>query len=54
MKTSRKPTARAKAKRAPYRQPKLRSYGSVQSITLATTVHSMKKDGAGGAGKTAV
>lgn len=54
MKKSRKPTERARPKRAPYRRPKLREYGSIQSITLSTTIISAKKDGAGGAGKTAV
>lgn len=54
MKKSQKPTERAKPKRAPYRRPKLRAYGNIQTITLATTVNSMKKDGAGGGGKTAV
>jgi len=44
----------AAAKRAPYRRPKLRSYGSIQSITLATTVKSVQMDGAGGGGKTAI
>ena len=54
MKKSPKKTDSATPHRAPYRRPKLRAYGSIQSITLATTVHSMNKDGAGGGGKTQV
>ena len=44
----------AKPRRAPYRAPKLRAYGSIQSITQAKFVLSSKPDGAGGGGKTQV
>jgi hypothetical protein len=54
MKKTTTPVDRSVAKKAPYRRPKLRSYGSIQAMTLATTVMSMTKDGAGGGGKTAV
>jgi hypothetical protein len=47
-------TERAKPRRAPYRQPKLRDYGSIQSITQSKFVYSSRYDGAGGGGKTRV
>ena len=45
---------RVKPRRAPYRPPKLRVYGSIQAITLARHVQATKFDGAGGGGKTSV
>jgi hypothetical protein len=49
-KTAEHPTPR----RAPYRRPTLRAYGSIQSITQARQVSSTKYDGAGGGGKTRI
>lgn len=40
-------------RRAPYSEPKLRAYGSVQSMTLAKDVGNTM-DGPGGGGKTQV
>ena len=54
MKKSPKKADRATPQRAPYRRPKLRAYGSIQSITLATSARNTKSDGAGGGGKTQV
>ena len=47
-------TERAKPRRAPYRPPKLRAYGSLQSITRAKWLLSSRYDGGGGGGKTRV
>jgi hypothetical protein len=47
-------TARATARRAPYRRPTLRSYGSLQSLTRSQNILSKTFDGAGGGGKTRV
>lgn len=49
-----KPTAPANKPRAPYQKPVLKSYGSIQSITLAKAVKSVVMDGPGGGGKTSV
>jgi hypothetical protein len=54
MKKSPRNADRGTSKRAPYRQPKLRPYGSIQAITLAQNVMSNVMDGGGGGGKTAV
>jgi hypothetical protein len=54
MEKSPKNPERAKPRRAPYRRPTLRAYGSIQSITQARFVLSSKSDGAGGGGKTRV
>ncbi len=45
---------RKNPRRTPYRQPKLRVHGSIQSITQAKFVNSSRSDGAGGGGKTSV
>lgn len=44
----------APGRRAPYRQPTLRPYGSIQSLTLALNVMALTMDGPGGGGKTAL
>lgn len=49
-----KTTERAKPRRAPYRQPKLRDYGSIESITQSKFINAPRFDGAGGGGKTNV
>jgi hypothetical protein len=54
MEKSPKTGERSKPRRAPYRQPKLRAYGSIQSITQARQIIASKFDGAGGGGKTQV
>lgn len=53
MEKSPKTSEGSKPRRAPYRQPRLRAYGSIQSITKSQRGGS-KFDGAGGGGKTQV
>ena len=54
MKKPPRKAGRPASKRAPYRPPKLRAYGNIQSITRATTIASPQMDGAGGGGKTQI